>query len=96
MHYTYMLRCGDNSLYTGYTNRLQHRIKMHQEGKGAKYTRGRGPLKLVYVEAFETKSEALVREHEIKKMPKSEKEALISKHQEELKKVIDENGIIIL
>ncbi|MBB6451864.1 putative endonuclease [Salirhabdus euzebyi] len=77
MYYTYVLRCKDNSLYTGYTNRLEHRIKMHQEGKGAKYTRGRGPIELVYHEAFDTKTEAMKRENEIKKLSKDEKEALI-------------------
>ncbi|WP_102027918.1 GIY-YIG nuclease family protein [Salirhabdus sp. Marseille-P4669] len=80
MHYTYMLRCGDQSLYTGYTNRLEYRVKMHQEGKGAKYTRGRGPVKLVYVEGFESKSDALMREYEIKQLPKHVKEKLVEEY----------------
>ncbi|MBO8157748.1 MAG: GIY-YIG nuclease family protein [Bacillaceae bacterium] len=77
MHYTYMLRCSDGSLYTGYTNRLQYRIQMHQSGKGAKYTRGRLPVELVYVEEFETKEEAMKREYELKQLSKSEKESLV-------------------
>ncbi|MCP8615440.1 GIY-YIG nuclease family protein [Salirhabdus salicampi] len=77
MHYTYILRCKDNSLYTGYTNRLLYRIDMHQQGKGAKYTASRLPVKLVYVEEFETKSEALKREYAIKQLTKRQKEALI-------------------
>ena len=59
----YILRCGDDTLYTGITDDLQRRLAMHSEGKGAKYTRGRGPLTLVYSEELTTKSEALKREH---------------------------------
>jgi putative endonuclease len=77
MYYTYILRCNDNSLYTGYTNRLSYRIRMHQEGKGAKYTKGRAPVQLVYVETFETKREALRREYELKRLTKKQKEALV-------------------
>jgi putative endonuclease len=84
MHYTYILRCKDNTLYTGYTNRLQYRIQMHQAGKGAKYTRGRGPVSLVYAESFETKSEAMKREIEIKKLDKKQKEQLIEGFSENL------------
>ena len=54
---TYILKCSDNSLYTGWTNDIKHRLKMHNEGKGAKYTRGRGPVELVYLEEFDTKQE---------------------------------------
>ena len=56
---TYILKCSDNSLYTGWTNDIKHRLKMHNEGKGAKYTRGRGPVELVYLEEFDTKQEAI-------------------------------------
>lgn len=73
----YILRCGDNSLYTGYTNDLERRLKKHRAGKGAKYTRGRLPLKLVYQESYSTKGEALKREIEIKGFSKSKKEKLI-------------------
>ncbi|TCT23609.1 putative endonuclease [Melghiribacillus thermohalophilus] len=77
MYYTYMLRCSDGSLYTGYTNRLEYRISQHQAGKGAKYTKGRRPVQLVYVEEYETKGEAMKRENQIKQLSKSEKEALV-------------------
>ena len=69
--------CKDNTLYTGWTNSLERRIKAHNEGKGAKYTRGRLPVKLVYFEEFSTKNEALKREYEIKKMKREEKNLLI-------------------
>lgn len=75
--YVYILRCKDNSLYTGWTNDLQHRLETHRSGKGAKYTRGRGPLVLVYVEELSDKSEALKREAEIKALKKQEKQLLI-------------------
>ncbi len=77
MYFTYILRCGDHSLYTGYTSRLKHRLKMHQEGKGAKYTRGRGPISLVYAEPHQQKSAAMKREYQIKQMKKEDKERLI-------------------
>lgn len=73
MNYVYILECGDGSLYTGWTNHLSRRIKMHQEGRGAKYTKAHLPVKLVYVEEFEDKSEALKREYEIKQLARNEK-----------------------
>lgn len=73
-HYFYVLLCRDGSLYAGYTNHLQRRIKLHNEGKGAKYTRGRGPVKLVYSQVFETKGEALRAEYAFKQWSKSKKE----------------------
>lgn len=76
-NYVYILRCRDNTLYTGWTNRLEERIKAHNEGRGAKYTRGRTPAELVYYEAFETKQEAMSREFQIKQMNRQEKENLI-------------------
>ncbi|MCI6190876.1 MAG: GIY-YIG nuclease family protein [Clostridium sp.] len=79
MNYVYMIRCKDGSLYTGWTNNLEKRFRNHCKGKGAKYTRGRGPLELVYYEVFEDKGEAMRREYEIKKLKKSEKEKLIEK-----------------
>ena len=79
MNYVYMIRCKDGSLYTGWTNNLEKRFKNHCKGKGAKYTRGRGPLELVYYEVFEDKREAMRREYEIKQLKKSEKEKLIQK-----------------
>lgn len=77
MNYVYILKCKDDTLYTGWTNSLERRIKIHNEGKGAKYTRGRLPVELVYFEQFLTKSEALKREFEIKKMSREEKKLLI-------------------
>ncbi|NLH28174.1 MAG: GIY-YIG nuclease family protein [Syntrophomonadaceae bacterium] len=77
MYYVYILRCGDGSFYTGWTNDLKKRLTAHQEGRGAKYTRGRGPLQLVYTEEFDNKSEAIKREYHIKKMSRKEKETLI-------------------
>ena len=74
--FVYMLRCKDDSLYTGWTNDLQHRLKMHASGKGAKYTRGRGPLTLVYSEELADKESALRRECEIKALTRAERLAL--------------------
>lgn len=79
MHYCYMLRCADHSLYTGYTNDLKKRVATHNKGKGAKYTRSRLPCTLVYAEEYETKQEAMQREYYIKHhMTAKEKEALIA------------------
>ena len=82
---TYILKCNDNSLYTGWTNDITHRLKMHNEGKGAKYTRGRGPVVLVYLEEFETKQEAMSREAKIKRLTRKEKLLLIETYQQEQK-----------
>ncbi|MBS7008847.1 GIY-YIG nuclease family protein [Anaerostipes sp.] len=71
--YTYVLKCSDGSLYTGWTNDLNKRLKAHNEGKGAKYTRGRTPADLVYLEEFDTKEAAMKREAAIKKMSRAEK-----------------------
>lgn len=77
-YFVYMLRCGDGSYYTGYTTNVEERMKAHREGRGAKYTRGRLPLELVYKEEFEEKSEALRREWEIKhRFGRKQKEELI-------------------
>ena len=77
MYYVYILECCDKSLYTGYTNHLEKRIKAHNEGKGAKYTKSRAPVRLVYYEQYETKQEALKREYAIKQLSRKEKLALI-------------------
>jgi len=87
MNYVYILRCSDNTLYTGWTNNLKKRVEIHSKGKGAKYTRGRTPLELVYYEEFETKGMALKRECEIKKLKKCKKEFLIKEKKESLKKL---------
>ena len=81
---TYILKCSDNSLYTGWTNDIKHRLKMHNEGKGAKYTRGRGPVELVYLEEFDTKQEAMSKEA-IKRLTRKEKLLLIENYQQEQK-----------
>ena len=73
----YILRCGDGSLYTGITTDVAKRLEVHRSGKGAKYTRGRGPLELVYEEECGDHSAALKREHEIKSMSRQEKEKML-------------------
>ena len=78
MNYTYILKCGDGSLYTGWTNNLEKRIIDHNTGKGAKYTRARLPVVLVYYEEFETKAEAMRREYAIKHMNREEKLELLA------------------
>ena len=75
--FVYMLRCKDGSLYTGWTNDLEHRLAMHSSGRGAKYTRGRGPLELVYSEELPDKEAALRRECAIKKLRREQKLALL-------------------
>lgn len=75
--FVYMLRCGDGSLYTGITTDVEHRLTVHRSGKGAKYTRGRAPLELVYTEQCQTHGDALRRELAIKALPREEKLALI-------------------
>ncbi len=76
MNYTYMVQCADGSLYCGWTNRLTERVAAHNSGKGAKYTRSRRPVELVYYEEFETREEAMRREAEIKRMSRAEKLSL--------------------
>ena len=78
MNYTYILECKDGTYYTGWTNNLEKRMKEHNEGKGAKYTKARRPIKLVYFETFESKIDAMKREYAIKQMKRSEKIKLIS------------------
>lgn len=77
MNYTYILECSDGSYYTGWTKDIQKRLHAHNEGKGAKYTRSRLPVVLVYYEAFETKEEAMRREWQIKHLSRKEKEKLV-------------------
>lgn len=77
--YLYILRCGDGSLYTGITTDVEKRFCQHQSGKGAKYTRGRSPLELVYREECGSHSDALKREHAVKSLKREEKLQLIGK-----------------
>lgn len=83
MNYTYILKCADGSLYTGWTTNLERRVKEHNEGKGAKYTRGRVPVELVYHEEFATKEEAMSREYAIKRLSRAEKLKLVIKCESE-------------
>lgn len=77
MNYTYILKCSDGSLYTGWTNDLDRRLKAHNAGRGGKYTRTHCPVELVYREEFETPREAMSREWHIKQMSREEKLRLI-------------------
>lgn len=79
MQYTYIVECRDGTLYTGWTTDLEKRIKAHNTGKGAKYTKNRAPVRLVYYEEFETKQEALKREYAIKQLSRKDKLDLIKK-----------------
>lgn len=83
--YLYILRCGDNTLYTGITTDVHKRLEVHRSGKGAKYTRGRGPLELVYREECGSHSNALKREIEVKRLGRTEKLQLL----EEWKKLTE-------
>ena len=73
----YIIQCRDQTLYTGITNNLTKRLEMHESGRAAKYTKGRGPFKLVYQEFFENRSISTKRESEIKKLTKEDKNSLI-------------------
>jgi predicted GIY-YIG superfamily endonuclease len=73
----YLLRCGDGSLYAGITNDLEKRLAAHRSGRGARYTKGRGPLRVVFREEVADKSAALRREHALKRMPRRQKLALV-------------------
>ena len=77
MNYTYIVKCSDGTFYTGWTNDLEKRISAHNSGKGAKYTKSRRPVALMYYEEFSTKEEAMRREYEIKQMTRKKKLELI-------------------
>ena len=76
-YFVYVLLCADQTFYTGYTDDLEKRLKTHNAKKGAKYTRSRTPLKLVYSEKFESKSEAMKREKAIQKLTRDQKKNLV-------------------
>ena len=76
-HFVYVLRCSDDTLYTGYTTDVERRLAEHDDGEGAKYTRGRTPVVLVHVESFASRSAAMSREWEIKQLSRAAKERLI-------------------
>ncbi len=81
-HMVYILECRDGTLYTGYTNDFPKRLKAHETGKGAKYTRGRGPFKVLLQETFETKEKALRREAAIKKWSRAKKQKWVEERRE--------------
>ena len=83
MNYVYMLRCGDGSLYTGWTNNLTARLAAHQSGRGGKYTRSHLPVVLAYYETLPTRHEAMARERQIKGLRREEKLALISEKEKQ-------------
>lgn len=78
MNYVYILKCSDNTLYTGWTTSLEKRLKAHNSGKGAKYTKPRLPVEIVYFEEFQDKKDAMKREYAIKQLSREEKLNLIS------------------
>ena len=92
MNYTYIVECSDTSLYTGWTTNLEKRLLMHNQGKGAKYTRSRLPVQLVYYEAFDSKKAAMSREYAIKRLSRAEKLKLIEKGMPEIWQVTEEEN----
>ena len=78
MNYTYIVECKDGTFYTGWTNNVEKRLMAHNAGQGAKYTKSRRPVKLVYMEEFETKEEAMRREYAIKRLSRTQKICLIN------------------
>lgn len=89
---TYILECSDHTLYTGWTNNIEKRLEAHNSNQGAKYTRGRTPAALVYLEIHETKQEAMQREAAIKKMTRKEKEALIRRNEGALSELLKKSA----
>lgn len=78
-NYTYMVECSDHTYYTGWTNDLEKRLRAHNAGRGARYTKSRRPVRLVYFEVFDTKEQAMRREWEIKQMSRAAKERLLER-----------------
>jgi len=76
-HYVYVVECSDGTYYTGYTTDVERRVDEHNDGSGAKYTRGRRPVELVHVETYDTQSDAMQREHAIKQLRRAAKEQLV-------------------
>ena len=91
--FVYILRCGDGTLYTGVTDDVQRRLAAHRAGKGAKYTRGRGPPELVYTQEQPDKSAALKREAAIKRLSRAEKLALIAEENGEERRLVLPGGL---
>ena len=80
MNYTYIVECNDGSYYTGWSTDVEKRVKHHNEGRGAKYTKSRLPVRVVYVEEHETKQEAMQREYAIKQLSRRQKEELVQEY----------------
>lgn len=80
-HYFYVLECHDATYYAGYTNNLERRVEVHNQGKGAKYTRGRTPVELVYYETFDSKTEAMQAEYRFKQLSRKEKKKWMTKEE---------------
>lgn len=89
MSFVYILKCNDNTYYTGWTNDLLKRIKAHNNGKASKYTRGRLPVEYIYIEEKNDKSSALKREYKIKQLTRVQKEKLIQSNKNKIKEFID-------
>ena len=92
MNYTYIVQCSDGTLYTGWTNDLNKRIKAHNNGKGAKYTKPRLPVELVYAKEHATKEEAMKDEYRIKQLPRQDKQKLCREYEEEQSKTSNESA----
>lgn len=86
MNYTYIVKCRDSSLYTGWTNDLERRVREHNAGKGAKYTKSRRPVVLAYFEEFATREEAMSREYAIKRLKRKDKLRLLESEDNPVKK----------
>jgi putative endonuclease len=84
--FTYIVECSDKTLYTGTTNDINERIDKHNKGTGAKYTKGRGPVKILYCHSFESRSEACKHEYELKQYSKNDKLSIIESMHNEIKK----------
>ncbi|HXB11213.1 MAG TPA: GIY-YIG nuclease family protein [Bacteroidia bacterium] len=84
--FTYIVECSDKTLYTGTTNDIAERIAKHNEGTGAKYTKGRGPVKILYCHSFESRSEACKHEYELKQFSKTAKFDIIKSSHNEISK----------
>ncbi len=93
--YTYIVECGDGSLYTGWTNHLEQRMKSHNAGKGAKYTRSRLPVRLVHYEIFSTKRDAMKREYAIKKLDRKDKLLLIESQRADVREKCAEIAALV-
>lgn len=95
-YYTYMVLCSDNSLYTGYTDDVQRRVQTHNSGKGAKYTKARLPVTLVYQEQFQTKQEAMQREYAIKQFTRAQKLRLLPQELQQKMKLVEQGNLDVL